>query len=62
MDMYTFVPLNGECLNDMVPPHYVGLFDTVAGANNNSVMLPFEIWRESFINDAVECSEIERCE
>ena len=47
-----FVPLNGECLNDMVPPHYIGLFDAVAGANNNAVMLPFEIWRESFINDA----------
>jgi pimeloyl-ACP methyl ester carboxylesterase len=42
-----FVPLNGECLNDMVPPHYIGLFDAVAGANNNAVMLPFEIWRES---------------
>ena len=39
-------------LNDMVPPHYVGLFDVVAGANNNAVMLPFEIWREAFINDA----------
>ena len=36
-----FVPLNGECLNDMVPPHYIGLFDAVAGANNNAVMLPF---------------------
>jgi len=46
------VPLNGECLNDMVPPHYVGLFDAGAGANNNAVMLPFEIWREAFINDA----------
>jgi pimeloyl-ACP methyl ester carboxylesterase len=47
-----FVPLNGECLNDMVPTHYIGLFDAIAGANNNAVMLPFEIWRESFINDA----------
>src|SRR6476660_142665 len=25
-----FVPNNGECLNDMVPPHYVGLFDSIA--------------------------------
>ncbi|MFH1344945.1 MAG: alpha/beta hydrolase [Pseudomonadota bacterium] len=47
-----FVPLDGQCLNDMVPPHYVGLFDAVAAANNNAVMLPFEIWREAFINDA----------
>ena len=47
-----FVPLDGQCLNDMVPPHYVALFDAVAGAQNNAVMLPFEIWREAFINDA----------
>ena len=47
-----FVPLPGECLNDMVPPHYKGLFDAVAAQNGNAVMLPFEIWREAFINDA----------
>ena len=47
-----FVPLDGQCLNDMVPPHYVGLFDAVAAANKNAVMLPFEIWRDAFINDA----------
>ena len=47
-----FVPLPGECLNDMVPPHYVALFDQIAGANNGAVMLPFPIWREAFINDA----------
>jgi pimeloyl-ACP methyl ester carboxylesterase len=27
-----FVPNDGECLNDMVPPHYVGLFDAVSAA------------------------------
>lgn len=47
-----FVPLNGQCLNDMVPPHYKALFDQVAGANGNAVMLPYPIWREAFINDA----------
>lgn len=47
-----FVPLNGECLNDMVPPHYKGLFDGVAAACGNAVMLPYPIWREAFINDA----------
>ena len=47
-----FVPLPGESLNDMVPPHYVGLFDSIAGANHGAVMLPFPIWREAFINDA----------
>jgi len=47
-----FVPLNGQCLNDMVPPHYKALFDGVAAANGNAVMLPYPIWREAFINDA----------
>jgi len=47
-----FVPLPGQCLNDMVPPHYLGLFEQLAAANDNAVMLPFEIWREAFINDA----------
>jgi len=47
-----FVPLNGQCLNDMVPPHYVTMFDAVAAANKNAVMLPFNVWREVFINDA----------
>ena len=47
-----FVPQPGESLNDMVPPHYIALFDAVAAANGGAVMLPFEIWREAFINDA----------
>lgn len=47
-----FVPLDGESLNDMVPPHYVTMFDAVAAANGNAVTLPFEIWRDAFINDA----------
>lgn len=47
-----FVPNNGESLNDMVPPHYVGLFDTIATERGDgSVVLPFPIWREAFIND-----------
>jgi len=47
-----FVPLDGQCLNDLVPPHYVELFDAIAAANASAVMLPFPIWREAFINDA----------
>lgn len=48
-----FVPNDGESLNDLVPPHYVALFDDVAAASpDNSVMLPYPIWREVFINDA----------
>lgn len=47
-----FVPNTGEALNDMVPPHYVAMFDAVsAQSDDNSVMLPFAIWREAFIND-----------
>ena len=48
-----FVPNNGECLNDMVPPHYVELFENIAAQRGDgSVVLPFPIWREAFINDA----------
>ena len=47
-----FVPLNGQCLNDLVPPHYVALFEGMAAANGNAVMLPYPIWRDAFINDA----------
>ena len=47
-----FVPNDGECLNDMVPPHYIALFDAVsAQSGDNSVVLPYPIWREAFIND-----------
>ena len=47
-----FVPLNGERLIDMCPPHYVALFDQLAEAHNGAVMLPTPVWRESFMNDA----------
>lgn len=46
-----FVPQPGDSLNDLVPPHYTALFDQVAAANGGAVMLPFEVWREAFIND-----------
>ena len=50
-----FVPNDGESLNDMVPTHYVALFDAIsAGSPDNSVVLPYPIWREAFINDADE--------
>jgi pimeloyl-ACP methyl ester carboxylesterase len=48
-----FVPSNGQCLNDMVPPHYVGLFDQIATERGDgSVVMPFPIWREVFMCDA----------
>ena len=48
-----FVPNNGESLNDMIPPMYVGLFEQLE-KSDGSVELPFPIWREAFINDADE--------
>jgi pimeloyl-ACP methyl ester carboxylesterase len=46
-----FVPNNGECLNDLVPQFYIDLFDQIV-QDDGSVMLPFPVWREAFINDA----------
>lgn len=47
-----FVPNDGEALNDMVPPNYVGLFDQIAGdIGDGSVVMPYPIWREAFFND-----------
>ena len=50
-----FVPRRGNCLLDEVPPHYRTLFDELAAASSDgTVMLPYPIWREAFINDADE--------
>ncbi len=46
-----FVPNDGEALDDMIPPEFIELLDSLTG-DDGSVMLPFEIWREAFINDA----------
>ena len=36
----------------MVPPPFVALFDQIAAQRgDSSVVLPFPIWREAFIND-----------
>jgi len=48
-----FVPNSGESLIDMLPPQFVQLFATMAAERGDgSVVLPFPIWREAFINDA----------
>jgi pimeloyl-ACP methyl ester carboxylesterase len=48
-----FVLQDGESLDDNVPPHYRALFSQMSAASpDGSVMLPFPIWREAFINDA----------
>jgi len=46
-----FVPNDGECLTDLVPPHYVAMFDWLK-QGDGGVSLPFPVWREAFINDA----------
>ena len=48
-----FVLNDGESLYDNVPPEYRGLFDQLAQASSdNTVMLPFPVFRNAFINDA----------
>src|SRR5262249_851936 len=48
-----FVPNDGESLNDMLPLQYVKLFQAIAlERGDDSVLLPFSICREPFINDA----------
>jgi pimeloyl-ACP methyl ester carboxylesterase len=48
-----FVPNNGDALVDMVPPDRVAIFEALAaGRGDGSVLLPFPVWREAFINDA----------
>ena len=47
-----FVPQPGNRLLDEVPPHYKDMFSSLAAASeDNTVSLPFEIWREAFIQD-----------
>jgi len=48
-----FVLKDGNSLMDESPPHYVELFERLAKESADyTVMIPFPIWRESFVNDA----------
>ncbi|MFI2378083.1 alpha/beta fold hydrolase [Streptomyces sp. NPDC018964] len=48
-----FVPRAGNSQMDELPPHYREMFTTLAAASgDNTVTLPFDIWREAFIQDA----------
>ena len=47
-----FVPLDGESVNDMLPEQHRAMFKAMAAANDNALILPFDIWRDAFINDA----------
>jgi pimeloyl-ACP methyl ester carboxylesterase len=47
-----FVPNDGESLLDMTLPHHVAAMEALAAERNDgSILLPFPIWREAFIND-----------
>ena len=48
-----FVLVDGESLNDATPPHYVELMEHIAAERGDgTVVLPYPIWREAFMNDA----------
>lgn len=50
-----FVLEDGNSLMDEVPPHYRELFTTLADqSDDDTVMLPYDVWREVFINDGDE--------
>ncbi|MEG4818325.1 alpha/beta hydrolase [Microcoleus sp. K5-D4] len=48
-----FVLNDGESLKDNIPPDTQALFDKLAReSDDNTITMPFEIWREAFLNDA----------
>ncbi|WP_028935676.1 alpha/beta fold hydrolase [Pseudonocardia spinosispora] len=50
-----FVPAEGRGLFDEVPPDHRELFTrTARESGDNTVVLPYEVWREKFIQDAPE--------
>jgi pimeloyl-ACP methyl ester carboxylesterase len=47
-----FVPNDGESVCDMLPAQHIALFSaSAAERGDGSVMLPFQVWRETLIND-----------
>jgi pimeloyl-ACP methyl ester carboxylesterase len=50
-----FVPAAGRSLYDELPPAYQELFTQLAQASgDNSVAMPYEVWRSAFMTDAPE--------
>ncbi|MGL4620216.1 MAG: alpha/beta fold hydrolase [Chroococcidiopsis sp.] len=48
-----FVLNDGESLRDNLPPHLQQLIDRLAKeSDDHTMMMPFDVWREAFINDA----------
>ncbi|CAJ0720850.1 Pyrethroid hydrolase [Ralstonia edaphis] len=47
-----FVLKDGDSLLDTVPPSYLEMFSQLAAASgDNSVAMPWPVWREAFMND-----------
>ena len=47
-----FVPNDGESVYDMLTPQHIALLSaSAAERGDGSVMLPFQVWRETLIND-----------
>ena len=46
---------DNDCVFDNLPPDYVAAFNALAGASSaNTMLIPWEIWRDNFIQDASE--------
>jgi hypothetical protein len=46
---------DGHCVFDELPPDYAALFNQLAAASSdNTMLIPWEIWRDHFIQDASE--------
>src|SRR5215472_7702746 len=50
-----FVLEDKQCVFDNLPSDYIALFNQLAAASaDNTMLLPWEIWRDCFIQDAPE--------
>jgi hypothetical protein len=46
---------HGQCVFDNLPQDYVNAFNALAQASSdNTMLIPWEIWRDSFMQDAPE--------
>src|SRR5207248_5336368 len=53
-----------QCVFDNLPAEYVAAINALAAAtSDNTMLIPWEIWRDNFIQDAPECpiSRYGRC-
>src|SRR5215471_16003957 len=46
---------DGHCVFDELPAEYVALFNDLArGSSDNTMLIPWEVWRDNFTQDATE--------